>query len=201
TGCSIRFARDNRDGIVAGMGRVGASAEKDAYVLRLLGVDLRAYRAGGAAKGDDAPGGPGKAPPKDALPAKATVLYFAEGSSKLTPADEAALKEYAARYNDAVGLGVRLGSIRLRGWASVDGDPAQNQKLSNARAEAVLDFLVGQRVPKDDISPTGWGPTDQFSKDDARENRRVEILEPPLQPWRIVTSPSGAGRIVGPPLP
>ncbi len=94
-----------------------------------------------------------------------------------------------------------MGSIRLRGWGSVDGKADQYGKLSHARADPVVEFLVGRGGNKDNISSTVWGPSDQFSQKDAPEKRRVENVEPGLRPWRIIYGPSGGARIAGPPLP
>ncbi len=62
--------------------------------------------------------------------------------------------------------------ISVRGYADPAGDAATNQKLSEARAEAVRDALVQANAQADQIALTALGET---GVEAARQNRRVEL--------------------------
>lgn len=62
--------------------------------------------------------------------------------------------------------------ISLRGYADPAGDAAANQKLSQARAEAVRDALVKAGASADQIEVAALGETGDAA---VRQNRRVEL--------------------------
>lgn len=71
----------------------------------------------------------------------------------------------------------------LTGHTDTRGDRGYNKRLSEQRAEAVKNYLIGRRVPKDQIwSVTGEGedypkyPNDDVDNLAASRNRRVEML-------------------------
>lgn len=65
-------------------------------------------------------------------------------------------------------------SIQVNGYASVEGNAASNQVLSQNRANAVASYLVNQGVAANRISAYGQGATSKFGSN-YEPNRRVEI--------------------------
>lgn len=65
---------------------------------------------------------------------------------------------------------------QITGYASVEGDEAYNQALSEKRAEAVADYLKSKGVSADRLHVTGAGETDQFG-DNYDANRRVVVTK------------------------
>jgi outer membrane protein OmpA-like peptidoglycan-associated protein len=106
------------------------------------------------------------------LPATDVDLFFERDSADLTASDKAALDAYA----QAVIKAASTDRITVEAYASMEGVAQHNQQLSADRAKAVVDYLVTSGVPALQISPpAGRGPTDRFSKDDPRANRRATI--------------------------
>jgi hypothetical protein len=70
--------------------------------------------------------------------------------------------------------------IQVEGFTDSTGTAQVNQRLSEERALAAKDFLVGQGVPEDAISAKGFGPAnpvaDNASVSGRQENRRVELV-------------------------
>ena len=69
--------------------------------------------------------------------------------------------------------------IAVEGHTDNTGDPASNKKLSEDRAAAVKDAIVGMDVPAERVTSTGWGAEKPIASNDTEEgklkNRRVEI--------------------------
>jgi outer membrane protein OmpA-like peptidoglycan-associated protein len=69
--------------------------------------------------------------------------------------------------------------IAVEGHTDNTGDPAANKKLSEDRAAAVKDALVGMGVPAERVTSAGWGAEKPIASNDTEEgklkNRRVEI--------------------------
>ena len=110
-------------------------------------------------------------------PAKANLLITFETTS-------ARLTEQARRALDVVGAALasdRLGQFRfgIEGYADPRGQAADNLKLSQARAEAVRDYLVVSRhIDAARLEPVGKGDRILMNPNDpaAPENRRVTIV-------------------------
>ena len=70
--------------------------------------------------------------------------------------------------------------VRVEGHTDSDGDDVYNRKLSQARAEAVVDYLVGRGVERSRLDPAGFGETRPIADNDTdmgkARNRRVEFL-------------------------
>ncbi|MBC7940370.1 MAG: OmpA family protein [Chitinophagaceae bacterium] len=119
---------------------------------------------------------PAAAPPK-AGPGKANLLIvFTTGSATLTPESRTALDVVArAMQSDALaGL-----TFRVEGHADARGDSDVNLKLSQARAESVVAYLVSQHaILPERLTPQGKGSVEPMNKEriDAPENRRVAIV-------------------------
>ena len=69
--------------------------------------------------------------------------------------------------------------IAVEGHTDNTGDPASNKKLSEDRAAAVKDAIVGMGVPAERVTSAGWGAEKPIASNDTEEgklkNRRVEI--------------------------
>jgi outer membrane protein OmpA-like peptidoglycan-associated protein len=70
--------------------------------------------------------------------------------------------------------------VRIEGHTDSRGATAYNQKLSDARAKAVLDYLVSKGVAPERLESAGFGesmPVDPAENEDAWDkNRRVEFV-------------------------
>ena len=73
-----------------------------------------------------------------------------------------------------------LRMVRVEGHTDSDGDDVYNLKLSQARAEAVVEYLVGKGIERDRLDPAGFGETRPVAGNDTdlgrARNRRVEFL-------------------------
>jgi len=102
------------------------------------------------------------------------VLYFDPGSAKIRPQDVPLLDQASRLY--------RAGNpivMIVTGSADSTGSPAVNLRLSELRANNVLQGLVSRGIPVERFQVTAKGQTDQVvpTKPDVPEerNRRVEI--------------------------
>ena len=69
--------------------------------------------------------------------------------------------------------------LRLEGHTSAEGDAAFNQRLSEARAQAAVDFMVGHEgIDASRLEAIGKGSSEPKNPDDptAPENRRTEFI-------------------------
>jgi outer membrane protein OmpA-like peptidoglycan-associated protein/tetratricopeptide (TPR) repeat protein len=96
-------------------------------------------------------------------------FYFDAGKSNLDDKYKAQLQEVLdhLKKHDALG-------IQILGYASSEGDPELNRKLSNDRAIEVLNFFNFQGIVRRRIIAKGYGATKSESSNPA-ENRRVEV--------------------------
>jgi OOP family OmpA-OmpF porin len=71
-------------------------------------------------------------------------------------------------------------NIEIAGHTDADGDAAQNQALSEKRAQAVADYLVRGGLPANRFNPTGYGSTQPIAGNDSEEgkaqNRRIDFV-------------------------
>ncbi len=71
-------------------------------------------------------------------------------------------------------------TIEIRGHTDNTGDEKTNQKLSEARAKKIVDYLVSKKVEKERLSYKGLGSTQPIASNDTEEgkkkNRRVEFV-------------------------
>ena len=73
--------------------------------------------------------------------------------------------------------------VEVAGHTDSDGVEALNQALSQARADSVVAYLVGQGVSADVLNPVGFGEADllidpEETDADKQRNRRIEFTEP-----------------------
>ncbi len=105
---------------------------------------------------------------------RAEALHFRLGSAELSPQSAELIQRLhrTARRCPAV-------RFRVEGHTDTQGDAAANQRLSERRAQAVVQALVRAGVPAGRLNPEGLGesrPLDAADTPAAHErNRRIEI--------------------------
>ncbi|MCS6944826.1 MAG: OmpA family protein [Sutterellaceae bacterium] len=103
------------------------------------------------------------------------VVNFAPGSAEVPP-DAHAVLTRAAAVIAALPAGTVL---ELGGHTDDTGTDAANAALSQARAQAVLDFLVAAGVPRDRLVARGYGAARPVANNATEEgrfrNRRIEF--------------------------
>jgi outer membrane protein OmpA-like peptidoglycan-associated protein len=108
-------------------------------------------------------------------------VLFASGKSALLPAATSRLTQVA----EALAAGDPGSTFLVEGYTDSRGSDAFNQKLSEARAQSVRDFLVAHGVAADRIQARGLGEedpvADNATADGRANNRRVEIVIQPPQ--------------------
>ena len=89
------------------------------------------------------------------------IVIFGQGKSTIDPAQYASIEmiaKYMRNHRDA--------KILVRGFASPEGDPELNQKLSVARAVSVMTALINKyHISPDRITIEGMGATDKLSEE------------------------------------
>jgi outer membrane protein OmpA-like peptidoglycan-associated protein len=103
------------------------------------------------------------------------TINFKPGSTKISAEDLARLDQLAQKAKDLTGY-----IIEVKGYADATGDAKMNTKLSQARAEGVVNYLVQHGVPIRHITaPGAYGETNQVASNETAsgraENRRVEV--------------------------
>ncbi len=87
-------------------------------------------------------------------------VYFNQGSSKIQASQKPVVSMVADYLNNNPGS-----KVEIKGYASVDGSQALNEKLATARAEAVKAMLVDTyKIDADRIIASGQGETDMFKE-------------------------------------
>jgi outer membrane protein OmpA-like peptidoglycan-associated protein len=101
-------------------------------------------------------------------------VSFALGSAELTPESHAVLDQVAVSL-----LYYLQVKVEIQGHTDISGRRATNMKLSQKRAQAVLDYLASKGVAPDRMKAVGYGPdrpiADNKTKEGRDQNRRVEI--------------------------
>ena len=108
-------------------------------------------------------------------------VAFETGSANLSPLSHYELENVVAALNKYPHM-----TIELAGHTDDVGEDAANQALSQARAQAVYDFLVGKGIGGDRMYPRGYGETRPLESNETEEgrqkNRRTE--------FQILTQPN-----------
>jgi outer membrane protein OmpA-like peptidoglycan-associated protein len=105
-----------------------------------------------------------------------TTITFKAGSAALQEAEKAELDKFAENAKSEKGF-----MIEVTGFASSDGDEDFNRRLSQRRADAVIQYLAeNYSIPlRRFILPMGYGEkqpvADNSTLAGRRENRRVEV--------------------------
>ena len=106
---------------------------------------------------------------------KSYQIQFASGSSTISPASYAVLDEIFK--SAVVAEGLKLG---VYGHTDNVGNPESNQRLSEARANAVREYLVRKGLGANHIEAQGFGDTqpleDNGTDAGRKKNRRVQIV-------------------------
>lgn len=66
--------------------------------------------------------------------------------------------------------------LRIVGHTSAEGDAALNQKLSEARAQAAVDFLISRGIAADRLQSEGKGSSEPLDENNPEVNRRTEFI-------------------------
>lgn len=113
------------------------------------------------------------------LKVEAKSIFFETGKATLSEAKKEetskrleAIKEILKNYPNA--------KFAINGHTDNVGNPKFNQKLSEARAKAVMDFLIAKGVNPDNLTSQGFGATKPVKSNKTAagraENRRTEIV-------------------------
>lgn len=101
-------------------------------------------------------------------------IFFETGSAELLPTSDPELNKllWALRKNTTM-------NIEIRGHTDSEGDDKSNQVLSEARAKAVYQYLVGRGIEATRLSYKGFGETqpiaDNNTPEGRKQNRRTEF--------------------------
>ncbi len=101
-------------------------------------------------------------------------MFFVTGKTVLQKESTSELNELA----EAMAFNESL-TIEISGYTDNVGDEAANQKLSEARANAVRSFLVGKGINSSRIKAIGYGETrpiaDNETPEGRQKNRRTQV--------------------------
>lgn len=110
---------------------------------------------------------------------KTGSIYFRSGSARLDSASRPLLDEVLSVVTKCPRL-----KVEVAGYTDSDGSEAANQRLSEARANAVAAFIVDAGVSGGQISAAGYGEADPVMPNDSAKNkalnRRIEFSAQPL---------------------
>ncbi len=102
-------------------------------------------------------------------------LNFAFDSAELDASSRAALDAAVSVIEDHSEV-----MLDVVGHTDTSGPAAYNQKLSEKRAQAAVDYLVSQGIPAGQLRAVGAGESDPVASNDTRagreRNRRVELV-------------------------
>lgn len=102
-------------------------------------------------------------------------ILFDTGSYQLKPETRAALSKIAGILSWTPGL-----NLEVEGHTDSTGSDAINDRLSERRATAVLDYLVKEGFPSGNVTGRGFGSSrpvaDNNTRDGRQRNRRVELI-------------------------
>jgi lipid-binding SYLF domain-containing protein len=103
------------------------------------------------------------------------AVHFETGKSDITADSEASLSDFAKTLTDNP-----TWNIRVEGYTDNRGNPEVNRKLSEDRAQAVVNWLTEHGIDRSRLSAKGYGesrPVGSNSTDSGRQkNRRVEVV-------------------------
>jgi OOP family OmpA-OmpF porin len=102
------------------------------------------------------------------------VIEFESADDTLTEKGKALLDEALP-----IIRGTKQGEIEIAGHTDSRGQPLFNQELSQARAEAVRDYLVAKGIDSNRLKPVGYGASrpiaDNSTTQGQKKNRRIEF--------------------------
>lgn len=116
---------------------------------------------------------------EESAPVVLRNVFFATGSAELLPASENELNRLYQLLDDRPEM-----RIRINGHTDNVGTAADNQALSEARAEAVYTYLLEKGISRDRLTYKGFGEEVPIAPNDTPEgrqrNRRTEFEVLPL---------------------
>jgi outer membrane protein OmpA-like peptidoglycan-associated protein len=107
----------------------------------------------------------------------AITVEFDVNSAKLTEQDQKTL--------DTLGQALESAELKpccfeIQGYTDSTGSKSLNQKLSQARAESVVDYLAQRGIQRDRMMAKGFGPSHPIASNATAEgrqkNRRVQVV-------------------------
>jgi len=102
-------------------------------------------------------------------------VFFETGSAALLPSSSAELDRLAALLSEVPTL-----KIQINGHTDNVGDDASNQRLSEARAKAVYEYLIAKNIAVERLKFKGFGESQPVETNDTPEgrgrNRRTEFV-------------------------
>jgi len=102
-------------------------------------------------------------------------VYFDTDKAELRPESHQALADAAKIMNENPGI-----KVEIHGHTDNVGSAGYNQKLSQRRAQAVVDYLAGLGIAQTRLTPRGFGLTRPVAPNETPEgraqNRRVEFV-------------------------
>jgi OOP family OmpA-OmpF porin len=96
-----------------------------------------------------------------------SIINFETGSAAISPQSRDLLAKAAASMKQLPAGSV----IEVSGHTDSTGDPAANLTLSQQRADAVRDTLIGMGVSADMLKASGYGDTQPVASNDTAEGR------------------------------
>ncbi|OAL84069.1 hypothetical protein AY608_14885 [Acinetobacter terrae] len=105
---------------------------------------------------------------------KNRIIEFESGSAILAESGIQILDEMAVALNKVAGK-----KVKVIGHTDSSGNPAKNLTLSQERAAAVKNYLIGKNIPTDHLSVEGLGSNkpvaDNTTAEGRKKNRRIEF--------------------------
>lgn len=98
-------------------------------------------------------------------------VQFQKGKAEVTAASKQALVNIANKLKEFPDA-----TLKVEGHASKDGSLEFNQRLSEQRAKAIVDFIAAQGVERDRLSYEGKGISMPIDDTQLEANRRVEFI-------------------------
>jgi outer membrane protein OmpA-like peptidoglycan-associated protein len=103
-------------------------------------------------------------------------ILYKLGSAEIDEANKAILDDLATRLQTYKDVKLEIG-----GYTDATGTATANKKLSQKRAEKVMEYLISKGVEKERLIAAGYGATnfiaDNTTEEGRKENRRVEIVQ------------------------
>lgn len=105
-------------------------------------------------------------------------VTFATDSAQISPAFQSTLDQVASTISEYADT-----RVQIAGHTDSTGSESYNQQLSERRAQAVANYLIGRGVAGNRISTVGYGETKPVASNETvegrQQNRRVEIVLSP----------------------